>query len=770
VNAKRGRATTQSWLPADRIDGGVLRLPDGSLRAVLECPSLALGLKGEVEQRAVMRAWSGLLNSLHHPLQFVVQTRTMDPASLPEVAADQPEDDSLRARLHRSYADLLGAMSARRTMLARHFYVVVPFDPGPRFAPRQSSATGGEVGAEVIEQRVAWLTDWLRRIDLEPVRLRGPRLASALYGILCPETAATQPLPDGDEIADLRALVAPALLEEKPADVRVGARHARTIAISRYPKRLVPGWLDTLYAFDGDLDLSLHVQPAFGQVVMSWLDRRIAELSSTVRIAEERGRRADPYRRVALEDAEELQDRIARGEERLFDASLYLTVWAGDPDALDAASRRVEALLGSQLIYSRRLYLQAEPGFVSSLPLGLDRVELRRSLSTSALAATFPFTGNDLTQTTGLLYGVNPEVRSPVVVDRFGEAMVNHNAVVFATSGAGKSFGTKTELIRAHLAGIHVHVIDPEGEYAAIVEQLGGSVVSVHPGAPISLDAFALVDGEPGSLSTRIASLLTLFELLSGGMSTVQRAAAEEALSFTYAACGFTDDGGDTSGLTPPDLAAVEAALERQAANSSGRTRSEIEELKLKLGRYVRGAGRWLFAPATSTVQGCPLVAYVLAGLPEEDRAPAMFLVLDRIWAQLTRSASRTFVVVDEAWWLMQYPDTARFLFRLAKTARKRNSGLTLLTQDVTDVLESPMGEAIVTNASLQILMRQAPQAMPRLARLFQLTEPEQSWLLTAGKGEGLMLAQGKRVPFRIVASDEEVRLIRMGEPRREAA
>jgi TraG P-loop domain/Helicase HerA, central domain len=767
VNAKRARATAQSWLPADRVDHGVLRLRDGSLRAVLECPSLALGLKGEVEQRAVMQAWAGLLNSLTHPLQFLVQTRTMDPTSLPDASTDAREDDSPRARLRQAYADLVAGMSARRSVLSRHFYVVVPFDAIPSTNLVRSGTTGGRAGADVIEQRVQWLTDWLRRIDLEPVRLSGRRLASVLYGTLCPETAATQPLPDEDTLAELPELVAPALLEETHAQLHVGARYARTIAISRYPKRLVPGWLDSLYAFEGDLDVSLHVQPAAGQVVMPWLERRIAELSSTVRVAEERGQRADPYRRVALEDAEELQDRIARGEERLFDASLYLTVWADDSDGLEVASRQVEALLGSQLIYSRRLFFQAEPGFVSSLPLGLDRVGLRRGLSTSALAATFPFTGNDLTQSRGLLYGINPEVRSPVVVDRFG--MENHNAVVFATSGAGKSFETKTELIRAYLAGIHVHVIDPEGEYAPIVEQLGGTVVAMHPGAPISLDAFAVLNDQPGSLSTRIASLLTLFELLSGGMNAVQRAATEEALSFAYAACGFTDDG-ETSDLTPPDLAAVEAALERQAGNGSGRSSSDINELRLKLGRYLRGSGRWLFAPATRSSHRGPLVAYVLAGLPEEERAPAMFLVLDRIWGQLTHSTDRTLVVVDEAWWLMQYPDTARFLFRLAKTARKRNAGLTLVTQDVTDVLESPLGEAIVTNAALQVLMKQAPQAMPRLAKLFQLTQPEQSWLLTARQGEGLMLAQGKRVPFQVAASDEEVRLIRAGEQRRQAA
>ena len=748
----RTRATTQSWLPVRRLDGGVLYLRDGSLRAVLECPTLAFGLKGEAEQRAVMHAWAGLLNSLPHALQFLVQTRHLDPASLTAPAGT--EASPALERLRRSYAELVGRMSLGRQVLNHRFYVVVPFD-------------GSGAGAETLEQRVRWVSDWLRRIDLEPVRLSGLAFASFLYGLLCPETASAQPLHEEDSVADLANLIAPAALIENAGGVQLGGRRARTLAVSRYPTRLVPAWLDSLYAFDGDLDVSLHVQPAPGQEVMRFLERRIAELGSTVRIAEERGRRADPYRRAALEDAERLQDDIARGSERLFDASLYLTVWSDTDAGLEADTRRVEALLGSQLIQSRRALFQAGPGLVSSLPLGLDQMGLRRSLSTSALAATFPFTGNDLSQRRGLLYGVNPEVRSPVLVDRF--ALENHNAVVFATSGAGKSFTVKIELLRAHAAGLHEQVIDPEGEYAPIVEALGGTVVTMRPGAPVSLDAFAILEDAPGALSARIATLLTLFELLAGGLSSVQRAAAEEALSFVYAAHGHTDDGGNDD-IQPPTMAEVESALGRQAERSSGHARSEIEELKLKLGRYVRGSGRWLFAPAAQPAPQGSLVAYVLAGLPEEERAPAMFLVLDRIWSQLAHANAQTLVLVDEAWWLMQYPDTARFLFRLAKTARKRRAGLTLVTQDMTDVLESPLGEPIVTNAAFQVLMKQAPRALERLAKLFQLTTAEQSWLLNARQGEGLILAQGKRVPFQLLASDEETRLIKAGEPQSDAA
>jgi hypothetical protein len=765
----RPPSSSQSWLQVNRLDDGILELRDGSLRAVLECPTLAFGLRGESEQRAVMHAWSGLLNSLPHPVQFLIQTRSMHPADLCSDRPPDAEGDSPRSRLRSSYERLVDTMSSYRRVVARRFYVVVPWNS---LAVARSFSRGRpqlkrEGAVEILEQRVRWISEWLRRIDLEPIRLAGRPLAAALYETLCPETARVQPLPDERAFADLAALVSPSALEETASAVRLGGRQARTLGISHYPKRLSPGWLDSLHAFEGDLDVSLHLQPAPNQAVMPFLERRIAELSSTVRLEEERGRRADPYRRAALEDAEELQDRIARGEERLIEAALYLTVWADDDDKLEGACRRMEALLGSQLIQSRRLLFQMEPGLVTTLPIGVDRVRLRCSLSTGALAATFPFTGNDLSQGGGLLYGVNPEVRSPVLLDRF--RLENHNAVVFATSGAGKSFFVKVELLRAFLSGITVRVIDPEGEYAPIVGALGGTVLSMRPGSPVSLDAFAVQPGEAAALSSRIGTLLTLFGLLAGGLSTVQRAAVEDALTFSYAAQGYTDDG-TAEDLVPPALSDVDAALERRAGAISGHARSEIEELRLKLSRYIGGSGRWLFAPSAQPPPRGQLAAYVLAGLPEEERAPAMYLVLDGIWSQLGRSSDRTLVVVDEAWWLMQYADTARALLRLAKTARKRRAGLTVVTQDVPDVLASDFGEPIVTNAAVQVLMRQAPQAMPRLAGLFKLTDAEQSWLLNARPGEGLLLAQGKRVPFSMPASEEETRLIKSGESRSDTA
>jgi hypothetical protein len=756
------------------VRDGVITLSDGSMRAVLECPTLAFGLKGEIEQRAVADGWAGLLNSLAHPIQVVVMTRastqTLSPAS----------SEGIRGRLDHAQLQLVHDMAERRRTLERRFLLVVPGDPaasrtgvlplslfssGQR---REAPASQPAAGTDLIQQRVRWVTESLLRIDIDPRPLSSNEVSDLFYRALCPQVADVQPLPRVEAAECWAGVIAPAAFTESPAEVRLGERLARTLAVTGYPQLLKPAWLEVLLGYEGDLDLSLHISPAPTQAVMSFLNRRVAELASTARIAEEQGRSADPYRRAALADAEDLQDRIARGEERLFDLSLYATAWADSEPALDSSTRRVEELLGSMLVRSRRLLFRMEPGLISTMPLGLDKVGLRRCLPTSVLSATFPFTGNDLTATSGVLYGVNPQAKSPVILDRF--ALPNHNAVVFATSGAGKSFLIKIELVRSWLTGTRIVVVDPEGEYAGIVRALGGTVSAMRPGEAVAINPFAVEEDTEGALSSRVASLLTLTELLAGGLTPNQRAAAEEALSYAYASKGFTDDG--ARGETPPRLADLQAALTRRLDQWTAPVRSEVEELALRLERYARGSGSWLFEPGSEPGHGDNTAqAYVLSGLPEEDRAPAMFLVLDRIWSELAGNTERTLIAVDEAWWLMQYPDTARFLQRLAKTARKRHAGLTLISQDVGDVLDNPIGEAVVTNAAVQILMKQASQAMPRLSELFQLTRAEKSWLLNAQQGEGLLMAMGKRVPFKVVASAEETAIIEADSQRgREAA
>src|SRR6266566_4642220 len=726
----RSRRSTDI-LPVQSIRDAAINLRGGSLRAVLECQTLAFGIKGEAEQRAVVAGWSALLNSLTHPIQVAIRTRRLDPSALP-APTDQPRS------LRDSYRRLVDSLADERRVVDRRFYVVVPWEAPKSRQPKD--------GRRFLEQRVSWVADRLRRLDLEPRRLSDQSLAELVRRPMDP-AARVQPIADDDDLVDISELTAPTALTEGATSLTVSGHLACAMAVSRYPARLHPGWLGDFSEFEGDLDLALHIWPSSGPAVMAFLARRIGELSSTLRLIDEHGGRPDPLRRAALRDAIELQDKIADGSERLFDVALYLTVWADTASDLDEATLQVETLLGTRLIHTRRLLLRMRRGLVSSMPLGIDQVRLHRVLSTSALSATFPFTGSDLPARAGLLYGINTATRSAVVLDRF--ALENHNAVVFATSGAGKSFMVKAELIRAVLSGTRALVVDPEGEYASILAALGGEVIQVRPGTRTGIDPFALTDTSPGGLDTRIAMLTTFISLLAGQVKPRQRGAIEDAIALVYARAGFAD-GLTHQGLTKPRLVDVQSRL---------RATTGLEDVAHKLERFITGAGRWLLS-AQESPSARDSAVYVLAGLPDEERVAAMFLVLDRIWSGLASSERQTLVVVDEAWWLMRHPDTASFLFRLAKTARKRRAGLTLITQDVGDVLARPEGEAMIANSALQILMKQAPQAMPRLADLFRLTPTEQSWLLNAQRGEALMVAQGRRVPFQVIATDEESRLI----------
>jgi hypothetical protein len=743
------------------VSAGSLVLSDGSLRAVLECPTLAFSIKGEVEQRAVADAWAALLNSLDHPVQVVVMTRG--------ATGTGPQDAGAGAgaaldRLRESQRLLLAGLAADRRLVDRRFLMVVPSDANRRrgmpfrLPGAGAPQSGGAGSPELLDRRVAWISEVMQRMDVRPARLSDRQITDLLYRTLNPDTAGIQPLAEDEDLSDWRGVVAPAALSESPTEVRLGSRLARTHAVTAYPQLLRPAWFERLLGLEGDADLSLHLSPIPSEAMMSFLNRRVAELASTLRLLDEGGRQPDPYRAAALSDAQDLQDRLARGDEKLFAVALYATLWADSRQELDAASARLDALLGSMLIRSRRLILQMAPALISTLPLGLDRVGLTRYLPTGVLSASVPFAGNDLRQSGGLLYGVHQQARSAVLLDRFG--LVNHNSVVFGTSGGGKSYLVKVELIRAWTAGIGSVVIDPEGEYAGVFSALGGRVVSMRPGAASGLDPFSLAADDPGALSTKVASLLTLLGLLAGGLTANQRAAAEEALSFAYAARGFSDEQ-PNPGLEPPGLGEVTRALTRRMERWGGPIRGEVEELALRLERYVDGSGRWLFQAAGEQGADAGLIAYVLTGLPEEDRAPAMFVVLDHVWSRLQSGQGKRLVTIDEAWRLMKHPDTAGYVQQFAKTVRKRGAGLTIITQDVPDVLASPIGEAVVTNAATQILMRQAPQAVDRLTELFRLSEPEQSWLLGAQAGEGLLLAEGRRVPFRCVASDEEDRIIR---------
>ncbi len=554
-----------------------------------------------------------------------------------------------------------------------------------------------------------------------------------------------------------------------------GGEHVSSLVIVGFPREVHPGWLDPLLTHPGRIDVAVHVEPVDSVTAASRLRSQLARLESGRRSTAEHGRLHDPHVEAATEDAYDLSNRVARGEGRLFRVGLYLTVHAAGAAELADEVAAVRALCASLLLDARPTTYRALQGWVTTLPLGLDPVAMRRTFDTAALAATFPFTSPDLpapdpasaAAPDGVLYGHNLGSQGLVHVDRFAAGMHNHNAVVLGRSGAGKSYLVKLELLRSLHRGVEALVIDPEDEYTRLCDAVGGARIDL--GAPgIRLNPFDLPihtgpDGRrhaPRDALARRALFLhtTVAVLLGQQPDPGTRAALDRAITATYTAAGITADSATWTRPAPllRDLRDTLAAdLNGSAA---GKDNAAGKELADRLQPFVAGSFDRLFDGPTTTRPEGHLVVFSLRELPEELKATGTLLTLDAIWRQVTHPALRRprLVVVDEAWLLMQDPAGAQFLFRMAKASRKHWAGLTVATQDTADVLSTDLGRAVVANAATQILLRQSSQAIDEVTRVFDLSTGERQFLLCADRGQGLLSTGATRVAFQGVASELE--------------
>ncbi|MEU5308821.1 DUF87 domain-containing protein [Streptomyces sp. NPDC021562] len=555
------------------------------------------------------------------------------------------------------------------------------------------------------------------------------------------------PQASGLDAAELLDVAGPEAIEVHARALAVGAHLATTLVVTGYPAEVAPGWLAPLLNFPGHLDIALHIEPVPNPIAAAGLKKQRARLESGRRTGFDKGHLDDPEVEAAAADAAELAYRIARGEGKLFHVALYLTVHAPNEESLAEQAAAVRAVAESLLMAIAPTTYRALPGWLATLPLGIDTLKIRRTFDTAALAACFPFTSPDLPVTadedgaaSGVLYGLNAVSGAPVLWDRF--AQDNYNSITLARSGAGKSYLAKLELLRLLFTGATASVIDPEDEYVRLAETVGGNVIALGAdGVRINpFDLPAAADSEEDVLTRRVLFLHTFLAVLLGAdLTAAEKAALDRAFLATYARAGITGDRRTWSRTAPTltDLAAVLAEDGSQAA----------AELADRLVPYISGSHAQLFnGPSTAATAG-HLVVFALRQLPEEVKAPAMLLALDAIWRQVTsrRGSGRHLVVVDEAWLLMRDGAGARFLFRMAKAARKYWTGLAVVTQDTDDVLASPLGRAIVSNAATQVLLRQAPQAIDTISDNFHLCHGEREFLLSASRGEALLLTGDRR-------------------------
>jgi conjugal transfer ATP-binding protein TraC len=572
-------------------------------------------------------------------------------------------------------------------------------------------------------------------------------------------------------ITALRDFIAPASLKFENSQFMIGTRIARTYYVYGYPRQIYTGWLSSMVNLDEVIDLSMFIYPVESQIVLENLRKKVGQLEAGIQIEAERGKVRDPGKQAAIQDAEELRDKLQVGEERFFRFGLYFTLYANSPEEMEFVTHKVESILGQQLVYSKPASAQQEQGLNSTLPQFTDQLQIRRNMNTGAISTSFPFTSSDLTQENGILYGINMHNSGLVIFDRF--SLENGNSVVFAKSGAGKSFAVKLEALRSMMFGTEVFIIDPENEYQRMAEAVGGAYVRLSLNSPTRINPFDLpkvVDSEEAdnALRSNLITLHGLLRLMMGGaqaamaqgqnggamlpaLSPVEEADLDAALIETYAKAGITNDP-LTHNSPPPTISDLYDTLLHMGGTGP--------QLAQRLRKYTTGSFAGIFSQQSNIDINNPLVVFNIRDLEDELRPVAMYIVLNYIWNKTKTDQKKRLLVVDEAWQLMKYEDSANFLFSLAKRARKYNLGITTITQDVEDFMGSRMGRAIVANASMQILLKQSSSAVDVLADTFKLTSEEKKRLSQFPVGQGLFFAGENHVHIQIAASPTETSLI----------
>lgn len=567
-------------------------------------------------------------------------------------------------------------------------------------------------------------------------------------------------------VSTLRDLIAPSSIEIHSSYFRLGTKYGRTLYIYGYPRQIYTGWLSSLINIDEVLDVSMYIYPVDSQVVLTNLRKKVTQLEASTSINNEKGKTRDPALEAAINDAEELRDQLQVGAERFFRFGLYVTLYADSMDELNFVQHKIETLFGQQLVFSKVASSQQEQGLNSTIPQMSDQLQIRRNMNTGAISTSFPFTSADLTDNTGILYGINMHNNGLVIFDRF--KLENANLVVFAKSGAGKSFTVKLEALRSMMVGSEVIIIDPENEYQKLADAVGGSYIRLSLNSNTRINPFDLprvIDSDEAedALRANLVTLHGLFRLMLGGtqiaangtpmsaLTPVEEADLDQALIDTYARVGITSDP-LTHNSPPPTISDLYDTLLHMGGSGP--------QLAQRLRKYTTGTFAGIFSQQSNIDINNPMVVFNIRDLEDELRPVAMYIVLSHIW-NITRTVQKKrMLIVDEAWQLMKYDDSANFLFSLAKRARKYFLGLTTISQDVEDFMGSKMGRAIVANSSMQLLLKQSASAVDVLSDVFKLTEEEKKRLANFPIGQGLFFAGQSHVHIQIQASMTEQQLI----------
>jgi len=576
------------------------------------------------------------------------------------------------------------------------------------------------------------------------------------------KTKSSTKIPSGvQKVADvmakgdvaIRDIVAPSYVEVDFNHIKVDAKYYRTIFVVGYPRYVSANWLNSLITYDHPLNISMFIYPSESKAILNELKRKIAEMQATVESDMKAGKVIDPTVQVALDDALSLQAELAKGAERFFQFGLYVTIPADTEAELNSVTKEIDSTLSSLLIVSKQATLQQEEGFKSTLPMFRDELQVWRNMDTTSLAMTFPFSTASLTRNEGIVYGINQHNGSLIIFDRF--TLENANCVILGKSGGGKSFMVKLEALRLLIMGTDVIILDPENEYRTLCKNLGGEFVDFSASSEYKLNPFDLnaEQPEPDELSNKILDLHSLMKVIMGEITPSQDALLDRALVLTYREKGITQDP-ETFVKDPPLLEDLYKIL-------IGMEAVEARALADRLEKFVKGSAAGIFNSKSNFDIKNTFTVFGIRDLEENLRPVAMYIILDYIWHRVRRGDLRKrALIVDEAWYLIKNKESGAYLHGFAKRARKYKLGMTTITQDVEDFLATEEGKAIITNSSLQIILKQSTAAIDHITKTFYLTGGEKHFLLSAGVGEGLFFAGQSHVGFQVVASEEEKRLI----------
>lgn len=551
----------------------------------------------------------------------------------------------------------------------------------------------------------------------------------------------------------LRDVLSPSALQINPASVRLGAKFARTLFVFSYPRYLHTNWFSPIINLDRMFDIAMYIHPVNTAGILRTLRRKVAQVQSQIEERESKGLVRDPILDTGYRDLEELRDKLQQAQERLFNFGLYITIYGFTEEELAKTESEIKSLLEARLVYVKPALFQQSEGFQSVLPLNLDLLGVNTYLNSSPISSTIPFVSFDLTSNRGILYGINRHNNSLVLFDRF--SLPNANVVVFGTSGGGKSYLTKLEILRSLMWGIDIIILDPEREYEYVAQAVGGSYINISLTSKNHINPFDLPipreDESPSDvLRSNIVNLIGLFRIMLGGISPQEDAILDAAITETYASRDITPES-DFSKINAPTLSDLELVL---ASTSGG------EDLATRLKKFTTGTwGGFLNQPTNIEVTN-RLIVFSVRDMEDELRPVGMFIILRYIWNLVRTVLKKRILVVDEAWWLMKTEDGASFLFGIAKRCRKYFLGLSTITQDVGDFLNSAYGKPIITNSSMQIILKQAPATIDLVMKTFNLTEEEKFLLLESERGEGIFFAGLKHVAIKVVGSYTEDQLI----------